>query len=324
MDGKIVELQKWLPRNLKLRERVGLKSFTTLQIGGKAEYLLVCRKIDDFAEVSVLCQSLGINHTVLGSGSNVLPSENGVPGLTIINQCSRISFSDEPYAETGCWFQDVFLAAAQKGLTGLEFAVGIPGTLGGALVSNAGAYRANISDRITKIEWVKDGQRQWVEPECLKFSYRDSLLRSGDAPKISLLAVRMHLIKGDPKHIYDQAREYQRQRISKQPPHPSAGSFFKNVYDKKLAESLKNLPEKMKQAGVVPAGFLIELCGLKGLQIGKAKVSEKHANFICNLGGASASDVRNLAKRIKGAVLEKFGVLLEEEVLYLGDWGDDF
>lgn len=285
--------------------------------------MLEVRRVDDFAEVTILCQSLGLPHLILGSGSNVLPSDKGVPGLTIVNLCSRISFAEEIYAETGCWFQDLFLASAQAGFAGLEFAVGIPGTLGGALVSNAGAYRANISDRISQVEWVFESQRQWVSPDNLKFSYRDSILRTNNPPPIALLAVRLQLEMGNSKHIYNLARDYQQQRISKQPPHPSAGSFFKNVYGHELANQLKSLPEKMKDAGVVPAGFLIEECELKGKTIGRARISERHANFICNLGGATAGDIRELAETAKKCVADKFGVILEEEVLYLGDWSSD-
>lgn len=320
MDEGIAEIAKWLPRGLELKKKVSLANYTTLQSGGVAEWLLEVRRIDDFAEVSVLCQSLGLPHLILGSGSNILPSDKGVPGLTIVNLCSRISLDDEPYAETGCWFQDLFLATAQAGLTGLEFAVGIPGTLGGALVSNAGAYRASIADRLSGIEWVYEGQRQWASIDRLNFSYRDSILRTDNPPPIALLAVRLNLERGDAKHIYNQARDYQQQRIIKQPPHPSAGSFFKNVYNHELANQLPNLPDKMKEAGVVPAGYLIESCGLKGTTIGHAKISELHANFICNLGGASATDIRNLANHAKKTVAEKYGVLLEEEVLYIGDW----
>ena len=323
MDERIAEIAKWLPRGLELKNKASLSNYTTLQAGGDAEWLLEVRRIDDFAEVSVLCQSLGLPHLLLGSGSNILPSDKGVPGLTIVNLCSRISLDDEPYAETGCWFQDLFLATAQAGLTGLEFAVGIPGTLGGALVSNAGAYRASIADRLSGIEWVCEGQRQWTSTDRLKFSYRDSILRTEKPPPIALLAVRLNLERGDAKHIYNQARDYQQQRILKQPPHPSAGSFFKNVYNHELANQLPNLPDKMKDVGVVPSGYLIESCGLKGTTNGHAKISELHANFICNLGGSSATDIRNLANYAKKIVAEKYGVLLEEEVLYIGDWSSE-
>jgi UDP-N-acetylmuramate dehydrogenase len=154
----------------------------------------------------------------------------------------------------------------------------------------------------------------------MEFSYRDSLLRRSDRPQAVMIRIEMELPLGDPKTIYDEAREYQRQRISKQPPSPSAGSFFKNVNDKALAQSLPNLPEGLKKAGVVPAGFLIEAANLKGHRIGGAMMGERHANFILNVRGATAADIRELALHAKDVVHRQFGVQLEEEVLYLGKW----
>ncbi len=130
----------------------------------------------------------------------------------------------------------------------------------------------------------------------------------------------MKLPTGNPKKIYDEAREYQRQRISKQPPPASAGSFFKNVNDPTLAASLPGLPEGLKKAGVVPAGYLIEAAGLKGYRLGGAMQGARHANFILNVGNATAFEIRRLANYTKATVRERFGVELEEEVLYLGDW----
>jgi UDP-N-acetylmuramate dehydrogenase len=154
----------------------------------------------------------------------------------------------------------------------------------------------------------------------MQFSYRDSILRSPNPPQCTMLRAKMRLPKGDMKASFDEAREYQRQRIGKQPPPASAGSFFKNVLNKELAESLDTLTEGMKKNGVVPAGYLIEACGLKGYRVGGAMMAKRHANFILNVGGATATDIRRLAEHTNKVVQDKFGVTLEEEVLYLGDW----
>jgi UDP-N-acetylmuramate dehydrogenase len=222
--------------------------------------------------------------------------------------------------ESGAGFQELFLKTAQASLGGLEFAVGIPGTVGGALVSNAGAYRSNISEFLTEIEISQDGERKWVSADWMEFSYRDSLLRRPNPPQAAILTVRMRLPLAEPKAIYDEAREYQRQRIGKQPPPASAGSFFKNVYDKALADSLESLPPKMKEAGVVPAGYLLEACGLKGFQLGRCRFAPRHANFVINTEGASAREIRNLVDHAREIVSREYGVELEEEVLYLGRW----
>jgi UDP-N-acetylmuramate dehydrogenase len=128
----------------------------------------------------------------------------------------------------------------------------------------------------------------------------------------------MHLKPDSKRAIFARARQLQRQRIEKQPPESSAGSFFKNVYDHELVDKLPGLPATLKEAGVVPAGFLIEACGLKGYQIGGACVSRKHANFLINRGNATATDFAQLATKVKHEVHKRFGVWLEEEVLYVG------
>jgi UDP-N-acetylmuramate dehydrogenase len=145
-------------------------------------------------------------------------------------------------------------------------------------------------------------------------------LRRPDPPPICLLGVRLTLLEDSGKAIYDRAREFQRQRIGKQPAPASAGSFFKHVESRELAESLTNLPDGLKAAGIVPSGYLIEAAGLKGTRHKGAMLSTRHANFILNVDNATASSIRSLAEFAKKEVHALFGVVLEEEVLYLGDW----
>lgn len=308
---------------LPVERNVSLQPYTALKAGGPAERFLVARSCQELADASIAAQSLGILTTIIGSGSNILPSDKGVPGLVILNMATRIAVAKtgEVLADSGCAFQELFLKTAQAGLKGLEYAVGIPGTLGGALVSNAGAYRSCVSEFLVEIEVVADSERRWEQPSFMHFSYRDSLLRATAGFQCTLLRARLQLASGNPKEIYDEAREYQRQRIGKQPPSASAGSFFKNVNDKELADSLHNLPKGLKDAGVVPAGFLIEAVGLKGFRMGGAMFGARHANFMLNVGNATASEIRALAEFGKAEVMKRFGVLLEEEVLYLGNWG---
>lgn len=310
----------WLPN-------VSLRPLTMLRVGGPAEHYAVPRSVDDLAAQAILAQREGIATTVLGWGSNVVPSDRGVAGLVIHNLTDRIEVSRPAdgdhglvVADSGCSFQELFLKTAQAGLHGLEFAVGIPGSLGGALVSNAGAYRSNVSEFLTELEIVLDGERSWVAPSWMEFAYRDSILRRPNPPDCTILRVRMSLPKGEPKRIYDEARDYQRQRIGKQPPQSSVGSFFKNVNDHALAEGLPGFPDRLREAGVVPAGFLIQRAGLAGHRVGGACFSPRHANFIVNDRGATAEDVRRVAEDAQRAVWERFGVALEEEALYLGDW----
>lgn len=311
-----------IPAGVGFVKNGSLRPFCTLRAGGPAEYLAIARTSDELASIAESLQQRQVPALYLGAGSNVLPSDAGVPGWVVVNSAHKIDIGDdgEIVADTGIAFQDLFLKTAQSGLRGLEYAVGIPGTVGGALISNAGAYRSNVSEFLTGIEVVFEGVRQWVEPSFMEFSYRDSILRRPHPPAVALLRVKMRLSAGDRKATYDEARDYQRQRISKQPPSASAGSFFKNVNDPNLAASLDNLPEGLKKAGVVPAGYLIENVGLKGQRLGGAQLSPRHANFMLNVNGATATQIRSLAFHAKQRVKEQYGVDLEEEALYIGDW----
>lgn len=298
-----------------------LAQFTTLRAGGPAEELVVVHDIEDLAHLVVRAQKANQTHTLLGWGSNVLPSDRGLPGLVVINGTRRISCEGtDLVADAGVGYQEVFLFAAQRNLAGLEFAVGIPGTLGGAVVSNAGAYRCNLDTFVTGAEVVHNGERKWVGKDFFRFAYRDSVLRQPGFGPCVVLRVRLSLTKGDPKAIYDLARENQRQRIGKQPAPASAGSFFKNVVDHRLAQEIDGLTDGMRAAGVIPSGFLLEKVGFKGRRHRGAMFSARHANFLLNVGRASATSLRSLSHHAKAAVRDRFGVELEEEVMFLGDW----
>lgn len=301
---------------------VDLHLYTTLKAGGLAEKFAIAYSREELAELAIYAHQNNLETFVLAGGSNVLISDKGISGLVILNRTTDMQIEPGGTAEidSGVVLQELFLKVIQKNLAGLEFAVGIPGTVGGALVSNAGAYRSNLSKFVRQIEIVENGVRKWVDPSFMQFSYRDSILRRDNPPKVVMLGLKMEFPKANPKESYDMARDIQRQRIGKQPPSPSAGSFFKNVNDQELADSLDNLPSQLKKVGIVPAGYLIENCGLKGFKNGGAMVGSKHANFILNVGGASASQIRELACHVIDQVEVKYGVTLEEEVLYKGDW----
>lgn len=306
-----------------LRRYEPMARHTTLKVGGPARWFWAASDVETLARVLKVCTRHRISYLFIGHGSNLLMSDRGYDGLVIQNRCKGCAVGEETYAESGVSFGSLFLQTARAGFAGLEWAIGIPGTVGGALVSNAGAYRGNIGPLVQSVRVFAEGQDQTVGPEWMEFSYRDSRLRRAGIGNTVILSCILHLSeRGDPEAILAHGKEYQAQRRAKQPYAPSAGSFFKNVNDRALADSLPNLPGGMKAAGVVPAGFLSEACGLKGLRVGGAQVSEKHANFLINAGGATASDLRTLAGRVSTAVRERFGVTLEEEVLYVGDWTD--
>jgi UDP-N-acetylmuramate dehydrogenase len=303
-----------------------LSRHTTLRVGGPASWYWPADDVDQLSKVLAACWFEGIPYLLIGHGSNLLMSDRGYRGLIIRNKCKQTSIplsgSDSlVFSECGVSLGSLFSQTARAGYSGLEWAVGIPGTVGGALVSNAGAYRGNIGPLVRSVRVLADGLDQTVGPDWMEFSYRDSKLRRAGVGKTVVLSCVLELKhEGAPGEILLRAKHYQEQRKAKQPFYPSAGSFFKNVLSKDLAESLAGLPAALKEAGVVPAGYIIEAAGLKGLTVGGAQSSEKHANFLINTGSATASDFHILATAIKAQVNLKFGVTLEEEVLYVGDW----
>jgi UDP-N-acetylmuramate dehydrogenase len=299
-----------------------LKRRTTMRVGGNARWYWGARDIDKLVHVLTLCKEFNAPYLLLGHGSNVLVSDKGFDGLVIQNKCRDIFVGENTAVESGATLSALFHETARAGLSGLEWAAGVPGTVGGALVSNAGAYRGSISSLVRSVRVFHDGVDQIVKPEWMEFSYRNSRLRRHPEERAVILSCTLNLRRVDnPEAIFTLAKNFQEQRGTKQPNDPSSGSFFKNVNNRSLAESLSELPDSLKEAGVVPAGYLIEMCGLKGFRLGGAQISDKHANFLVNATRyASASDIDRLARLCKERVQSRFGVDLEPEVLYVGDW----
>ncbi len=302
------------------RVHVALAPYTTLRVGGPADLFVQVDTVDQMQRAWCLAHELQLPCLLIGRGSNLLVSDRGVRGVVIYNRCERIVPGELTVAETGALFRDVFLQTSACGLSGLEFAVGIPGTVGGALVSNAGAYRHCISERLVSLEIVDGCERITVDPQWMEFTYRSSRLRDRGVSRCVLLSATLRLTPDDPAAIRERARQYQDQRRQKQPTDPSAGSFFKNVESVELAQQLSGLPADLREAGVVPAGYLIAEAGLKGCRVGGACVSPKHANFIVNAGNATAQDIAELASTVIREVYDRFHVHLDREVLYVGDW----
>lgn len=310
----------------ELRSHEPMRRHTTLKVGGPARWFWGASDTETLAKVLSACWEHDIPYLFVGHGSNLLMSDLGYDGLVIQNRCKKTEIGPITYSDSGVSLGSLFAQAARAGFAGLEWAIGIPGTVGGALVSNAGAYRGNIGPLVRTIRVFDNGQDQTVGAEWMEFSYRDSRLRRNGVGRTVILSCTLALLEeGDPDAIMARAKRYQSERRAKQPFAPSAGSFFKNVNDRDLALSLPSLPDALKEAGVVPAGYLIEACGLKGARVGGAQVSEKHANFLINLDNqATAADLRALAGQVKAEVCRRYGVTLEEEVLYVGDWGDSY
>lgn len=294
----LVKFAKSLSAKVSLNEP--MSKHTTFRIGGPADVFIVPSDSESLAKVCSFCSENEIKYLVVGNGSNLLVSDKGIRGAVIKSgERGEIKVDGEIItASAGANLSLVCEAARKNNLTGLEFAYGIPGSVGGAVYMNAGAYGGEIKDVVTKTyhtDGCKEGNFSTAE---LDFGYRHSAYTGTN---IAITKVEFTLKKGDYDAINARMTELITRRRTKQPlEYPSAGSVFKR-------------PEGYY------AGALIEECGLKGTQIGGAMVSVKHAGFIINAGGATCSDVLALVDKIKSTVLKEKGVSLECEIKAVGE-----
>jgi len=285
---------------MEIKKNEPLKNHTSFKIGGPADEFCEVSREEDIKELIEYAKEKGIPYTIMGNGSNLLVSDKGVRGLVIKLSKGFDSVEvkgDKIFAKAGILLSKLANFALDNELSGLEFASGIPGTLGGAIYMNAGAYGGEMKDVIKKVTYFSNGEIK--ESNDLDFGYRHSRF-SGTEDIV--LSAEIQLKKADPAEIRAKMDDFKERRCSKQPlSMPSAGSTFKR-------------PEGYF------AGKLIEDAGLKGKTIGGAQVSEKHSGFVVNTGDATAQDVLDLIKYIQDTVFEKFGVKLETEVKMLGEF----
>ena len=283
--------------------RASMARYTTFRVGGPADVLVNIADPREIATALRAAKHAGVQSTIIGNGSNLLVRDGGIRGLVIriAGECAGISREENTvYAKAGISMSAASQFALNEGLSGLAEMAGIPGTIGGGVIMNAGAYGAELSQVVTRVNAVNisDGKPVVFEGSALGFSYRHSAMMDAG---VIVTDVVMELTPGDPDVIRARMEECARARREKQPLNfPSAGSTFKR-----------------------PTGFfaakLIDDCGLRGLRVGDAQVSEKHAGFVINLGNATASDILTLMEEIKARVFSAYGVTLEPEVRILGE-----
>ncbi len=277
-----------------------MSAHTTLKLGGPADYMVFPRDGEEIAAMFREAAENGVPVTVIGHGSNLLVLDGGIRGLVIcIGKNMRKITRDGNIlkAQAGAMLGSAALEAAEAGLTGLEFASGIPGTVGGGVTMNAGAYDGEMAQVVTEVRGIRpDGTAVCLSREEMDFSYRHSVVQEKD---FIVTEVTFELKPGDPAMIRARMSELNAKRSEKQPLDlPSAGSTFKR-------------PEGYYAAA------LIDQCGLKGYSIGGARVSEKHAGFLVNTG-TSSRDFLNLMKKVQAIVEERAGVRLEPEIRIVG------
>ncbi|MBR7160942.1 MAG: UDP-N-acetylmuramate dehydrogenase [Clostridia bacterium] len=281
-----------------VKENVPLSSYCTMRVGGPAAFAAFPKDGQALAALITEARENKLRYIIVGNASNILFSDGGFDGLVIFTTTMRdVQWSGNTVtALCGASLTGLSAAAVKKGLSGLEFAFGIPGTVGGAVYMNAGAYGSQISAVLTESTYLRGTKILHRSAEEHAFGYRTSIYRSTDDV---ILSASFTLTPADPEEIALQAEKNMASRKSKQPlEYPNAGSVFKR-------------PE-----GAFP-GALIEQAGLKGLRIGGAEISEKHANFIVNKGNATADDIRRLTEAAQQEVYRRFGILLETEIIYI-------
>ncbi|NWF67476.1 MAG: UDP-N-acetylmuramate dehydrogenase [Chloroflexi bacterium] len=288
-----------------------LARFTAARLGGNADWLFIAKELDDLVDVVSAAWNEGLPVRVLGGGANVLVSDKGVRGLVVINNVSTIEFGNwhdddgckrNVSATSGVGLTVLARKCAAHGLSGMEWAVSVPGTIGGAVVNNAGAHGGDMATSICDIV-VLDAQKgpQILSKTELEYGYRTSTLKARTDRRFLVLMATLALHPAPNAEIEARMNEFIAYRKKTQPPGASLGSIFKNP------------PGDF-------AGRLIESCGLKGHTIGAVQVSPLHANWFINSGAASASDYAALVRYVQARVLEHTGVALETEIELIGDW----
>jgi UDP-N-acetylmuramate dehydrogenase len=288
----------------KVKENVSLAPYTSARIGGPADVLLTAESSDELARIIKLLWKLDVDYIMLGGGSNVLVSDRGVRGVVILNRAKAVRFhnGDEPSvtAESGVTFSNLANRCAAKGFGGLEWAATVPGTIGGAVYGNAGAFGGDMAGNLIWAELLTENGREKFTAEQMDYDYRTSILKRGEIDAI-VLSAELGLKNSTKEEATVKIEQFSAHRKATQPPGASMGSMFKNPNGDY-------------------AGKLIEASGLKGMRIGNAEISPLHGNFFINHGTTKADDIRALIQLVQKTVKEKQGVDLELEIELVGEW----
>src|SRR5829696_5286427 len=288
----------------KVKENVLLAPYTSARIGGPADILVVADDAPELARIVKLLWKHEMPFTILGGGSNVLVSDKGIRGVVVLNRAKAVRFhnGDQPSVtvESGIIFSNLANRCASKGFAGLEWAATVPGTIGGAVYGNAGAFGGDMTGNLISTELLTENGKEIFTVEQMGYGYRTSVLKRGELKAI-VLSAELALKNSTKEEATVKIQQFSAHRKATQPPGASMGSMFKNPNGDY-------------------AGKLIEACGLKGTRIGNAEISLLHGNFFINHGTTKADDIRALIQRVQKTVKEKQGVDLELEIELVGEW----
>lgn len=300
-----------------------LVKHATFKIGGPAKYFCQPKNERALEKLIKVAKNNRLPFFILGGGSNLLFSDQGFAGLVIKMPVLEIKVQRGGlYCPAGAFLALAVKTAGQNGLTGLEWASGIPGTVGGAVIGNAGAYGGEMKDAVSRVLVLRNGKRKILKNSDCAFAYRQSIFKKEENKDI-ILAIWLKLKKGEKKAIIQKIKEVNQKRRGKFDQYPCAGSIFKNIEltakeIKNFKEKFSALPEEFVTWRKIPAGWLVDQCALRGKKIGQAMVAQNHGNIIVNLGGATAENVMMLISIIKQKVRSRFGAQLMEEIRYVG------
>lgn len=309
---------------INIQENIILAPLTTFKIGGPARFFTEVSSEEELIEALQYARDNDVQFFILGGGSNILVSNEGFDGLVIKMQDTKCEIQKNKIeVSAGTSLGSVVNLAMQNGLTGLEWAAGIPGTVGGAIRGNAGIPLGCVADNVESVKTIviASGAKKTFSNKDCQFDYRSSIFKEND--DLVIISAVLKLKDGDREEISKKIKEIIEKRsraVHPNPKEPSSGSFFKNpkVDNSELIASFEKDTGQKVIDGKIPAGWLIDELGLRGKKMGGVMVSEKHGNFVINLGAGKAQDVVMLASLIKMKVRNQFGVQLKEEVQYVG------
>lgn len=315
-------------KSMGISENIPLSNYTTFKIGGPAKFFCIARADEELKKALDFASKKNLKTFILGGGSNLLVSDKGFDGLVIkygISGAKCEGKNIEVYA--GTFLASLITETVKNGLTGLEWAAGIPGTVGGAICNNSGAYRFEMSNNLLSLDVLEkdDKSGYWKERKMNKedcgYVYRGSVFKK--SKKYVILKAKFKFEKGNPEESKKLILEHIGDRAKKQPlTHPNAGCIFMNpvMNEKYMEKAYEEYPElrKIAKGNCIPVWWFIKTLGLLKKQIGGVEISEKHGNFIINASGGKAEDVVILISLIKQKVRDNFGVQLHEEIEYVG------
>jgi UDP-N-acetylmuramate dehydrogenase len=312
-------------------EHIVMRDITSFQVGGVADYYFEAKSVEQLVNALKAAINLRIPYFVMGNASNILFSDYGFPGLVIKNKANNISFireKSQAVVDAGVMLPRLITESVSNDLAGLEFLYGVPGTIGGATYSNAGAHGSSIGDYIKNLTLLKmdprDGQPKVIQVDgsWMDFGYRTSKLKKIKSKnKPIILTVKFQFSRIPKEELLRRLKKFQDFRSAKQPGGYSAGSIFKNPLPESLTNvtgmGTKGMPEFPKQR---TAGYLLDKAGAKKIKYPYVEVSPVHANFIISKKGARANEIRSVIEEMRDKVRQKFGITLEEEIEYVGQW----